>query len=417
MVRNTAATVLARGAFGLARILFLLFVARAYAPVEFGQLALALPFLEMFRVVGDLGVDVASIRRFASAPSGANQLFDNLMGLKLVLASVALVLMLGLYAGLYGIERGFLLLLAAAPSLYTTGLTNAFVSYFQSQLKMARIVAAYVLGIVVFAALTIASTQLSLPLVAVVAAIPLGELSTLVILRNIRRAEHAINVAFDRSLILDLLRESLPVGITGVIVVVYLRLDNLLIAGMLGDVSVGEYAIAARIVEPFLLVFSSFSVSFYASLSSRWSTEPAADVWRGITRIVASIAMIGAVAAAALSLAAPPLVAQFWGEYSNSAGALAILGWTILPKAVNMQWTSILNSMGKFRIITVIAANNLALTVLGNLVLLPRYGILGAAMTVLGVEIVNTALQFVFVSSYIGTSFGKWIRQWKPINK
>jgi len=413
IVKNTSATVVVRGTFGLARIVILLLIAGKFGPSEFGRLALALSIVDILKVVADLGIDTIAIRYFAANAARTEEFFNSVISLKVLLATVCFVAAPAVFALVYGSAPGIELLLIVALSIYTGLLVNGFVSYFQARLAMTKVLVSNLVGVGIYVVLTAVGISLNWPLAAIVAAIPVGELATLLFMIRLFRREHQIRLAFDKTIILGALKESIYVGISGIIVVTYLRLDTLVIGGLLGDRGVGEYAVAVRLVEPFLLIFSSLSISLYASLSGAWSVAPPSETRRTIKRVLVPVVLLALGAAFFLSFLGKPFISLLSLEYLKSAEVLQVLSWSLVLKAINMQLTAILNSLGKFRIITVIAVNNLLLSMVFNLILISRYGILGAAATVVLVEGLNMLLQFVCFSYVTNNFLGKWLRRWK----
>lgn len=413
IIKNTSATVIIRGAFGLARIVMLLLIARKFGPGEFGQLSLALSIVDILKVVADLGIDTIAIRYLAAHAERTEEFLSNVLGLKVVLSTCCFVAAPAIFSLLYGSEQGMELLAIVAFSIYTGLLVNAFVSYFQARLAMTKVVLSNLVGVGLYVALSTVGISFNWPLQAIVAAIPLAELATLLFMLRLFRKEHEIRLAFDKAIIFGALKESIYVGISGIIVVTYLRLDTLVIGALLGDSGVGEYAVAVRLVEPFLLVFSSLSISLYASLSGAWGVAPPSETRRTIKRVLVPVVLLALSAAFFLSFLGRPFISLLSPEYSKSAAVLQVLSWSLAFKAVNMQLTAMLNSLGKFRIITVVAVNNLLLSLGFNLIFISRYGILGAAATVVLVEGLNMFLQFVCFSYVTSNFLGRWLRRWK----
>ncbi|MDZ7343791.1 MAG: oligosaccharide flippase family protein, partial [candidate division KSB1 bacterium] len=87
ILKNTSATIAIRGAFGLARIIVLLMIARKYGPSAFGQLALALSIIDIAKVIADLGMDIVMIRRIAANINSTEKLFGNILSMKLLLST------------------------------------------------------------------------------------------------------------------------------------------------------------------------------------------------------------------------------------------------------------------------------------------------------------------------------------------
>lgn len=402
-----------RGAFGLARIVVLLMIARKFGAGEFGQLALALSIIDISKVVADLGIDIIIIRRIAADLSSTEKLFGNIISLKLLFSTGCFFTAPLAHVLIFERAGGVELVFIVAFSIYTSLLINAFVSYFQAKLSMARVVISNLTGAGIYILLTIAGIGSDLPLRVVIVAMPLSELVTLALMLRQFRREAQLRLAFDKAVIFDILKESVFVGISGIIVVTYLRLDTLVIGWFVGDRGVGEYAVAYRLVEPFLLIFSSLATSLYASLSGAWGVAPLAQIRQTIKRVIVPVVMLALIGICGLSFLGRPFLNMLSDEYSKSANVLFVLSWSILFKAVNTQLTAILNSLGKFRIITIIAANNLLLCLALNLLLVPRYGILGAAATVVLVEAINMLLQLICIFYLTNNFFGKWLKRWQ----
>jgi O-antigen/teichoic acid export membrane protein len=88
-----------------------------------------------------------------------------------------------------------------------------------------------------------------------------------------------------------------------------------------------------------------------------------------------------------------PLLPIFSQEYAESGTVLLILSFVLLFKALNTQMTAILNSMEKFRIVSGITFINLVASFLLNVIFISHYGIVGAAMAVVGTECINSLFQ------------------------
>jgi O-antigen/teichoic acid export membrane protein len=393
-VRNSFSTILVRGIFGFARIIVLLLLAKTYGIREFGLFSLILIFMEIAKVVSDLGVDIVSIRRFAADPKNVHAILESILGLKLLSATLGSVLTISVYAFLYGDSFGLTLLSIACVSIYTSLLLNAFVSYYQTQLSMEKIIRAHLIGYGCYLAFSVIAILFRTSLILLMGIIPLTEGIILFLL--IRRYTYnaplriRINIPFIRRL----LSESIYVGLAGIAVVIYLRLDNVMISRILDLKSVGQYAFAYRLTEPFSLLFSSFGISLYASLSSFLSIEAkvqerfvyAKKYLLGML-VVACVGILGYV------LAVRPLLPMFSAEYAASGQVLLILSFVLIFKALNTQLTAILNSMGKFRIVSGITFINLVTSFILNFIFIPHFGIVGAAMAVVGTEFVNSLFQ------------------------
>lgn len=106
-------------------------------------------------------------------------------------------------------------------------------------------------------------------------------------------------------------------------------------------------------------------------------------------------------AALCLSLFSREIIEVVFGaKYAPSVPVLAVVAWGIVPLAMDMLLFSILVAMKKQKYSIYYSAFAIALSVLGGLFLLPRYGALGAAALSLLAYGILFACSFTLVSRY-----------------
>ncbi len=393
IIKNTSATIFIRGCFGIARILLLLLIARKFGPNDFGALSLALSVVEIFKVVADFGADTIILRRFVINKLLSRRLLGNVLTLKILSATIAYILANVLCWLIYRNVAACELLLIVAASIYTTLFVNAFVSYFQANLNTVNIIVPNVVSMLIYASLTLFGFYADWSLAALVLIIPLSELINLLATAKVYSSFSAIRLCLDKKIIWSIVRDSIPVGIAGIIVVLYSRLDILMIEWFLDQKKLGEYAFAYRMTEPFLLLFSSLSISVYAFFSGMGKPADLFQVRQKIMQVMTPVVIVSGACALFLSLSAKWVTKLISNQYAESAGVLPVLAWAIVFKAINAQLTAFINSRGKYRFITIIAVNNLIINVILNLLLIPRFGLIGAALAVVLTEAINTVIQ------------------------
>ncbi|MFL6436225.1 MAG: oligosaccharide flippase family protein [Terriglobales bacterium] len=390
---NSASSVAVRAVSGLTRLGILLAIARTYGPEAFGKLSLAIAMVEILRMFSDFGIDTISIRRFTQvAPAQRAELLEWILGGKLVLA-----------ACFYAVAAGALFLLAkgnfevslgliAGVSIFFSNILGAFVSYLQSFFSMSRIFGSTVASSaasVLFASVAI-HTKASL--LFVIVALPLADALNLILFCS--GSDLPLRLKFDFRQTLSLLRESFPVGITSALVILYFRLDTLFVFKFAGAVALGLYSACFRVIEPALMIPSSFSTTAYAVLSS---TDSGSNTIRRAMQTVLrtmwpAYTAIGALAVTGL-LAGKVFLERFFPMYLQAYPIMMILIFALLARSANMGLTSIFHSRGLYSTITRIAAVNLCVNLILVLLLVEKYGAVGAAWAALLTEGVNTTIQ------------------------
>jgi len=393
IVRNSFSTVIVRGSFGFSRIIIFMILAKTYGAAYFGLYSLILLIIEIAKVFSDLGVDTVSIRKLAADSKNVHSTLESILGIKIAAAAAGAVLTMSLYAVFYHDSYGLFLLGIGCISIFTSLPLNAFISYYQTQLSMEKIINAHLIGYGCYLILSIIAILCNASLVVLMGIIPISEGIILFLLIRRYRIRIPIRIKFNLAFTRKLLSESFYVGISGLAVVIYLRLDNVMISQILDLKSVGQYAFAYRLIEPFSLLFSSFGISLYASLSALSLDTIVYKRFLHAKRTLMGMLIIACAGILIYIFIIRPLIPLFSAEYASSGNVLLVLSFVLFFRALNTQLTAILNSMEKFRIVSGITFINLAVCVVLNYFLISNYGIIGAAMAVLGTEIVNSFMQ------------------------
>ena len=113
------------------------------------------------------------------------------------------------------------------------------------------------------------------------------------------------------------------------------------------------------------------------------------------------------IGAAALLLIAfgQSFLGHFAVAYVSAYPVLRILSVVLFLRTVNITLTAVLNSRAKYSLLARITFTNLAINIVLALLLIPRYGIVGAAGAAFATELWNMLVQgsFVLRSGYTAT--------------
>lgn len=178
----------------------------------------------------------------------------------------------------------------------------------------------------------------------------------------------------------ELARDGLPFLVSGLAVVVYMRIDQIMLLNINGAVELGYYAAAARLSEflnfaPVALVASAAPV-----LHQMRERDRAAFLSR-LGELLGGLVIVGVGIAVVLSIGAPLIVPLLLGErFLPSIPILSVHVWSLIFVFVGVGqsvWDTAENKGNWVVLRTVLGAvSNVAL----NLWLLPVYGGLGAAI-------------------------------------
>lgn len=399
ILTNTFGTLIVRGTTTSTRLIATLIIAQALTPSVFGVVAFVLAITEIIKSIADLGIDTFTVRYLAITPerNAHNQFLGSVAYIKLLSGIIAYGIFVGILFSFYRnsleIYSGALLGLL----IFTALGANLAIDYFQAHLRMHSIALPISLvnicSVVVLYGLSIVHIS---PL-ALIAVLPISEaISTAILLTLLRRE---INLTFNTSIdaVSELLRRSAPIAITTILVIAYTRLDVIFLSQLVDSASVGYYSVAYRITEPFQLVAVTFSISIYSHLSQLFALHPFLFRRKAIqyTLMMLSYSLVSCVL---LILIAPHLIHMFLPEYSAANSILYILSLALVVRGVNTTLTAIIQALGYYSRVTIVALGNMIIISLLLWLLLPMYGAIGAALTLLIGETVNTVIQLILLS-------------------
>jgi len=181
------------------------------------------------------------------------------------------------------------------------------------------------------------------------------------------------------------------------------RVDNFLLGSMSGLASVGIYASAMRIVER-LSIISHAAMFVIFPLSASLERDESAR--RRITPIVArwnlSLSLLGA---ALLAVLARPLVLLLFGEaFERSVVPLVLLLPGVVALSMSRVLTGDIAARGRSDITLWLNLLAMAINIVANLIMIPIWGIGGAAIASSLTNVANTALRAVVYRRLTGVS-------------
>jgi O-antigen/teichoic acid export membrane protein len=385
---NTAIQLAGRGAvlaFGLVSIAVL---TRYLGPEDYGKYTLALMYMQLFGVLADVGLFTTVVREISRDQSRTEELVGNAIALRLVLSIVVIALAASISLLLpYEHQVRVAILLAGAPLLLGM-LTTSFVAVLQSRLRMGRAVVGDVIGRAVSLALVLAVAGFDLGFYAVLGAAAGGALATLIVTSTLTRQFAPVRPRVEPAVWRSLLRTAVPLGLALAINALYFRADTLIISLYEPYSQVGLYTLAYRVLELALVVGTVFLNTTFPILSEAVARDEA----RALRTIQASTevcVVLGAPLVAGGLVLAPQIIDLAGGEDFHDAAtplrillAVGVLAW------VNGVFGYALIARDKQASALWLNFSALSFNVGLNFLLIPRYGIVAAAIVTVASELV-----------------------------
>jgi O-antigen/teichoic acid export membrane protein len=178
----------------------------------------------------------------------------------------------------------------------------------------------------------------------------------------------------------------------------------LLIPVMMNDVAAGQFAAAYIFVDMVLLVPTALTINLLPVLARR--ARDHSGSLRESCRYGVKVMAMGVVPVAAIlaAVAHPMFAAIFPGKaaYVASAGVLQVVVWTCCMQSIDQVLAATIVAQGKQHIdLQTLTVGTVGLVFL-LIILLPTWGVLGAAWSVMGGSALMLATRFFLVGRHVG---------------
>jgi len=190
----------------------------------------------------------------------------------------------------------------------------------------------------------------------------------------------------------DLIKEGVILGGVTFLWLIYFRIDTVMLGMMRGDMEVGVYNVAYRIMEGVFFIPSIIMIVFFPMLAKR-------DRFKEIFgKLLFILGGIGLGISIALYLFSPGLIRLIYGpEFFGAIAVLQTLALVILPVFLGHLTTQSLVALDLNKHYLVVALLGAGLNIILNYFLIPLRGAVGAARATLVTEIFVTLLCGYFV--------------------
>ena len=365
------------------------FLARTLEPAAYGILGFGTAVISYFGLLTVLGTDFYAMREIARDPDRARPLVAQILGLRLVLVALASILFLLVLSRIDQPELVKTVMVVQGAGLFVTALTLDFI--FQGLQRM-RVIAFRQAGAAVLVLIAVVVLVRSPDDIVLAAGIPVAMIAVTVIWLAIltHRRIVPLGIDFDPAAWRPILRASLPIVIAGVMGTIFLNIDIVMLGFLADPHDVGLYVGVSRIFVIALMMGGLIGSAFSPALAAAW---PKRDEMRTRYRnFMAAVMFVGApVAALGIAFPGDIIAIVFGSKFVAAQGALIVLMIAVIFGHGCIASASALINWNDQTAQMIVYMAGAALNVVLNLVLIPRYGIDGAAMATLAAQLLILA--------------------------
>jgi len=398
VAKNTGALLVGNIISKLCTLAFFAIAARYIGPEEFGKYVFALSFAAMFIILGDLGLTTLAIREVARDRSLISKYLGNIAILKLILSAIAVGIIFLVITLLNYPPDTTKVVYIIGISVFFSSLSTALRWCFQAFQKMEYEALVNILQGLLLLGIGLTVVYLGRGLIGLAFAhlstsILIFIFSFLITIKKFAKPRFEIDWDFWKYLI----PTAIPIGLTTIFATIYLNTDTVMLSLMKGDAPVGWYNAGHKLVEAIKIIPSMFVLAIFPILANFYkiSMESLKKVFRKSMQYLFLLALPIAIGTTILSYKIIPII---WGqEFIPAILALQILIWGGALVFLNSIAGWCLYAIDKQKIPMYICAIGVVINIILNLILIPKFSYIGAAIAIVITEFIVTLLSFFFV--------------------
>ncbi|EDQ01571.1 flippase [Shewanella benthica] len=370
-----------------------IWVARYLGPEQFGLFSYAQSFVVLFSAFATLGLDGIVIRKLVKDESQRDKLLGTAFTLKLIGAFLVLALLvIAVFLQPSDLLANSLFFIIASATVFQS--FNVIDFYFQSQVLSKYVVYSNVFSLLLSSIIKVTLIVNEAPLIAFAYVILFDSfvLASGFIYFYVLKRLSIRHWCFDKAVAKSLLKESWPLILSGLVVSMYMKIDQVMIKEMLGSVEVGQYSAAVRLSEAWYFIPMVISSSLFPAILNAKKISKELYYSR-IQQLYDLMAWMAIAIAIPMTFLSDWLVHLLYGaQYNEAGGVLMIHIWSAVFVFLGV-------ASGKWFVAEGLQIYSFYRTLAGailnvglNLVLIPQYGIYGAAIATLASQLVASYL-------------------------
>jgi len=348
----------------------------------------------------DLGITNFNNRNIAQNSHLLNKHFSNIILLRLILGVVYFIVSITIaYLWNYNWDQIKLLIF-----LVFNQFLSSFILYLRSNLAglhlfktdsvisvLDRIIMIIICGVLLWGNVTNTQFQIKWFVFAQTAAYSITAFTAFVL---VLFRSGKIKIRFDKRFSIAILKQSYPFAILTLLMASYNRFDAILLERLLQDGSrqAGIYAQAFRILDAvsmFALLFAGLLLPIFSKMIKQ--KENVGQLTQLSFVLIVVPATIAAVTSAFYSNEIMGLL--YHNHVSSSANIFAILMFGFIPISTTYIFGTLLTANGSLKQLNIMASIGMALNIILNLVLIPKFQALGSAVSSLTTQLITALIQ------------------------
>ena len=361
-----------------------IYIVRYLGPEKYGLLSYTMSFVWLFSAFLDLGHREIIVRELVLYPEQRNVILGSAILLRL---SGAVFLVSGVAVGLQLVDNDeqtslMIVIIALGMAFQSWELIDY---YFQSQVQSKYTAWAQTVQLIVASLIKIYLIIWQAPLIYFAAIFSLEYVITAALFLLIYKWKvgsfpiRNCNLKYAK----QILKNSFPLLLTSMAILIYMKIDQVMLKELVDTETVGTYAAAVKLCEVWYHIPVIIAVSLYPAIIGVKDKDPAL-YHAQLQKLYTLLVWVAIALAIPITFMADWIIYIFYGnEYIESAIILKIYVWAgifVSMSLANNKWMVIENFQNYILLTTILGMSS---NIICNVILIPSYGAPGAAVATL----------------------------------
>ena len=380
-----------------------IWVARYLGPEQFGLFSYAQSFVGLFTAIATLGLDGIVVRELVKDESRRDELIGTAFWLNILGAlGVLIVLAIAINFTSNDSYTSSLVFIIASATIFQS--FNVVDMYFQSKVLSKYIVYANVISLFISSIVKITLILNEAPLIAFAWVILFDSFilasgfiyfylknrchSEQLEHHSVLDTESSFAWGFNKSTALSLLKDSWPLILSGIVISIYMKIDQVMIKEMMNAEAVGQYAAAVRLSEVWYFIPMVIASSLFPAIINAKKVSKELYYAR-LQKLYGLMVWMAIAVALPMTFFSDWVVNFLYGEQYNQAESVLMVhiwaGVFVFLGVASGKWFMIenLQILSFWR-----TFYGMSINIVLNFLLIPKYGIQGAAIATLAANLV-----------------------------
>lgn len=356
------------------------YTARYLQPENYGLINLGLSYVTIFSSISSLGIEGILINEMINNPDKEGSILGTSIVLRLVSSFLSIISLICFFAitNFNTMEMAIITVIQSFSLLFN--IYEWFEYWFQSKLLSKYAVISRIIAAVVVALVRIIFIHLNLSVLFFALVQIFNTFSCFILLYILFKKNSSIELKYDKEYAKKLLRKGFPFLLSSLCIILYARMDKIMIGYYLGETNVGFYTAAVTLSElinfvPQSIITSARPVIFESAKDSEFKYK------RRIIQLYCIVFYFCLLVCLFIFIFSDWIVELVYGiEYISASISFKILSFANIFSLLGVARTILLvcqNKMSYLKNFTFLGSlTNLIL----NMILIPIYGISGAAI-------------------------------------